>query len=45
MDFTAIIALVNDLLRQADMATYTNWDVVSRVLDAIIPDAAANYRP
>lgn len=45
MDINAIISLVNDFLSRADMAAYTNWDVVSRILDTIIPDAASNYQP
>lgn len=40
-----IISLITDFLGRADMVAYNNWDVVSRVLDAIIPDAAANYQP
>lgn len=45
MDINAIIALINDFLHRLDMAAFTNWDVVSRILDAIVPDAAANYQP
>lgn len=45
MDINSIISLINDALGRADMAAFGNWDVVSRILDTIVPDAAANYQP
>jgi len=45
MDINSIISLVNDTLGRADMAAFNNWDVVSRILDVIVPDAAADYQP
>ncbi len=45
MDINSFISLINDTLGRADMAAFNNWDVVSRILDAIVPDAAANYQP
>ena len=45
MDINAIIELVNSYLTRADWAAYENWDVVSPILNTIIPPEAANYTP
>ncbi|MGP9761220.1 hypothetical protein [Corynebacterium sp. AOP12-C2-36] len=40
-----IIAAAENALRGLDWATFLRWDLVSPVLDSIIPEAISDYRP
>ena len=45
MNIDFLISAASDpLLGRADWFAFNNWDALSRMLDAVIPNAWSNYR-